>query len=94
MFEPKTPDYAVHPGMTVQEYMEQHNITEEVFSDRSCISSGKLSRLLRGEEPIDSDTAILLANVTGIKEELWIRMEEDYRVARERLGDNFQVREM
>lgn len=85
MFEPKSPDYAVHPGMTVQEYLEQHGITEEEFGACAGITHEKLSRILEGEELIDSDTARRLASVTGIKEEFWIRMEKHYRDDLERL---------
>jgi plasmid maintenance system antidote protein VapI len=73
------PDYAVAPGITIKETMEEMNIPAKEFASRLSISENSLHRIFRGEQPLTFATANKLEMVTGIPARFWNNSEATYR---------------
>lgn len=80
-------NYAVAPGMYLQEWLDDEQVTQQALADRLGISRKTVNGILRGTQPISQDTAIKLERVTSIPRDSWIRFEAKYREDLTRLDD-------
>ena len=95
------PDYAVVPGLTLQETLEELGMTQRELASRSGLSPKTINRIVKGDDPITPETANKLELVTGVPASLWNNLEKRYResVAKveqhERLSEFYEwVRDM
>lgn len=84
-------NYAVAPGMYLQEWLDDEQVTQQVLADRLGISRKTVNGILRGTQPISQDTAIKLERVTAIPRDSWIRFEAKYREDLTRLDDEAKM---
>ena len=59
-------NYAVAPGMYLQEWLDDEQMTQQALADRLGISRKTVNGILKGTQPISQDTAIKLERVTSI----------------------------
>ncbi len=85
------PDYAVPPGVTLEETMEAMGMTQRELADRTGLTVQTLNRIFKGEQPITYETANKLELVTGTPAALWNNLEVQYR---EQLSKIEQTRQM
>ncbi|MGW9597779.1 ImmA/IrrE family metallo-endopeptidase [Streptomyces chartreusis] len=81
------PDYAVPPGETILEFLEESGMTQREFALRAGLSAKHLNQLVKGIVSLSPDVAERLENVTGIKARFWNRLEADYQSTRKRLRE-------
>ncbi|MGW3314884.1 ImmA/IrrE family metallo-endopeptidase [Streptomyces fungicidicus] len=81
------PDYAVPPGSTILEFLEESGMTQREFALRSGLSTKHLNQLIKGIVSLSPEVAERLESVTGIKARFWNRLEADYQSTRKRLRD-------
>jgi HTH-type transcriptional regulator/antitoxin HigA len=67
------------PGDTIQEAIDELKITQRELANRMGRSIPKLNDLIKGKEPLTSNTAVLLERVLGIKKTFWLNREQRYR---------------
>ncbi|MFE0326739.1 ImmA/IrrE family metallo-endopeptidase [Streptomyces sp. NPDC058960] len=79
------PDYAVPPGSTILEFLEESGMTQREFALRSGLSTKHLNQLIKGIVSLSPEVAERLEKVTGIKTRFWNRLEADYQSTRKRL---------
>ncbi|MFE2426562.1 ImmA/IrrE family metallo-endopeptidase [Streptomyces sp. NPDC059373] len=79
------PDYAVPPGGTILEFLEDSGMTQREFALRSDLSTKHLNQLIKGVVSLSPDVAEKLESVTGIRARFWNRLEADYQSTRQRL---------
>ncbi|WP_328914628.1 MULTISPECIES: ImmA/IrrE family metallo-endopeptidase [unclassified Streptomyces] len=79
------PDYAVPPGATILEFLEDSSMTQREFAVRADISTKHLNQLTKGLVSLSPDVAEKLEKVTGIRSRFWNRLEADYQSTRQRL---------
>ena len=80
-------NYAVAPGMYLQEWLNDERITQQALADRLGISRKTVNGIVKGTQPISQDSAIKLERVTSIPRDSWIRFEAKYREDLARLED-------
>lgn len=76
------PDWVVHPGATLDDWMDEHErpwYTLCLADGPGCIPARTVYRVLFGEEPIDRDLAERLHLRTGISTDLWLNLEKTFR---------------
>ncbi|MFF0244700.1 ImmA/IrrE family metallo-endopeptidase [Streptosporangium sandarakinum] len=79
------PDYAVPPGETIREYLDELGMTQRELAARLGLSAKHLNRLVQGLVPLSHEIAQRLELVTGMPARLWNRLEADYQSALQRL---------
>lgn len=84
-------NYAVAPGMYLQEWLDDEQMTQQSLADRLGISRKTVNGILKGTQPISQDTAIKLERVTSIPRDSWIRFEAKYREDLARLEDELKM---
>jgi HTH-type transcriptional regulator / antitoxin HigA len=78
-------DYAVPPGETLRELLEEQGLTQRDLARRADLSPKHVNRLLQGLVPLSADIATRLERVTGTPARIWNRLEADYRSDLERI---------
>jgi len=73
------PDYAVPPGVTLEETMESLGMTQRELAKRTGLAVQSLNRIFKGEQPITTDTATILERVTDVPAAFWNNLEARYR---------------
>ncbi|GII80070.1 XRE family transcriptional regulator [Sphaerisporangium rufum] len=79
------PDYAVPPGETIREFLDELGMTQRDLATRLGLSAKHVNRLIQGVVPLSSEVAQRLELVTGMPARLWNRLEADYQSACQRL---------
>lgn len=91
--QPLEPDYAVSPGDTVAEWLEERRMTQAEFASRINMSEKALSQIITGVAPLSRATAAKLELVTGIPARTWNNLEALYQDDRARLAQRAQFQE-
>src|SRR5262245_37609887 len=73
------PDYAVPPGQTLQETIDEFGIDQRELALRTGLSAKHINLVIKGTAPITHDTAIRLERVTGIPARMWNNLEAKFR---------------
>lgn len=74
-----TPDWAIPPGYTLAEALNERGISTDAFATATGIDPDVLGRLLTGEDAIDVITASVLEERLGIPAKFWLRSEQMFR---------------
>ena len=75
---PFKPDYAVHPGETLCEKLEDLQITPKEFAIRTGKPEQTISKILNAKSAITPDMAVQFENVLNIPAKFWLGMQADY----------------
>ncbi len=84
-------DYAVAPGMYLQEWIDRESLTQQEAADRLDLSRKTVNGIIKGAQPITQETAIKLERVTSIPRDAWLRFEVQYREDLARLEDESDI---
>lgn len=75
------PGYAVPPGNTLREALEERGLSQADLSLRTGLSEKTISQIINGAAPITYETAEKLEMSLGIPAAFWNRRESNYREA-------------
>jgi HTH-type transcriptional regulator / antitoxin HigA len=78
-------DYAMPPGETLRELLEEQGISQRDLARRTELSPKHVNKLLQGLVPLSADVAMRLERVTGTPARIWNGLEADYRSDLERI---------
>ncbi len=78
-------DYAVPPGDTLQELLEERGMSQRDLARRTGLSPKHVNKLLHGLVPLSADVAIRLERVLGTPAQFWNQREANYRSDLERI---------
>ena len=80
------PDYAVHPGETLREKLEELGMTPKEFAVRTGKPVKTISEILNGKSSITFEMSVLFEKVLKIPANFWIKKQANYNefVAREK----------
>ena len=78
-------DYAVSPGETLQELLEERGMSQRELASRAGLSPKHVNKLLQGLVPLSADVAVRLERVTGTPAHFWNALEAQYRSDLERI---------
>ncbi len=87
------PDYAVHPGITLREKLEELNIFPKEFAIRIGKPIKTISNVLNGKCSITPEMAIQFEKVLHIPASFWISKQSSYNefIAREKERDKLNI---
>ena len=75
-FRPSTP---IPPGATLGAELRARQIPQEIFANWIGLEQGKLTRVIRGNEPVTPELAQDLEKALDIPASFWLRYEDTYR---------------
>jgi HTH-type transcriptional regulator/antitoxin HigA len=75
------PDYAVPPGETLKEILDDKGITQAELAVRTGLTEKTVSQIISGNAPISYDTAEKLELSTGVSARFWNSREAQFREA-------------
>jgi HTH-type transcriptional regulator/antitoxin HigA len=78
-------DYAVPPGETLRELLEEQGLSPRDLARRTDLSLEQVNELLQGLVPLSVDVAVRLEHVTGLPAQMWNALEGHYRSGLERI---------
>jgi HTH-type transcriptional regulator/antitoxin HigA len=78
-------DYAVPPGETLRELLEEQGPSRRGFARRAGLRPRRVKKLLQGLAPLSVDVAARLERVTGTPAQFWNRRVVGYRSDLERI---------
>ena len=81
------PDYAVPPGWIIKERLAAQRISHAEFARRCGRSAKLISEIVSGKAPIAPKIALQFEKVMGLDASIWVGIEADYRLHRERQGE-------
>lgn len=73
------PDYAVPPGQTLLEIVMHFGKSRAWLSVRLDLPRIVVDQIIAGEIPISENLAVGLESVTGVPQDFWLSLEENYR---------------
>jgi addiction module HigA family antidote len=76
-----TPDYVSPPGETLEEILDEREMTQVELADRMGRPKKTISEIINGKAAITPETALQLERVLGIPASFWNNRERDYREA-------------
>jgi len=69
----------VHPGeMLLEEFLKPLGISQSAFAIRLGVSFPRLNEIIRGKRAVTPDTALRLAQVTGMSADFWLGLQSDW----------------
>ncbi len=73
------PDYAVPPGDTLREALDEQCMTQDELASRTGLSRKTINEILQGKSPITAPTAARLELATGVPGSMWNSLERNYQ---------------
>ncbi len=77
LFEYK-PKYAIHPGETLKEKLEEMEMSPKEFAIRTGKPIKTISNLINGKSNITPDMAVQFEKVLNIPASFWLKLQSDY----------------
>jgi HTH-type transcriptional regulator / antitoxin HigA len=84
---PYEPDYAVPPGETLADVLEDRGMSQAELARRTGVSAKHINMILKGSAVITPDTALKLERVLNIPARIWNALEANYQGHLSRLGE-------
>ena len=81
------PDYAVHPGETLAETLQKSGMSQSELTKRTGLTRKTINGIIKGREPITTDTALQLERVFRIPSRFWINLQKNYEEATARIKE-------
>ncbi|MBF0163993.1 MAG: HigA family addiction module antidote protein [Magnetococcales bacterium] len=81
------PDYAVHPGEILEEYLDGLSMSQAQLSSRTDLTPKHINEIIKGKSPITHETALKLECVLGRSLQYWINLQNLYDETMNRLAD-------
>ncbi|RWF44695.1 MAG: addiction module antidote protein, HigA family [Mesorhizobium sp.] len=73
-----TPDWAVHPGEHLAEYIESRGWSQAEFGRLADLSPKLVSTIVNGTNPVTAETALKLERVLGMRASIWTGLQADW----------------
>ncbi len=86
-----SPDYAVPPGATLLETIEDLGMTQSELAQRMGRPLKTINEIINGKAEITAETSIQLERVTGIPAAFWSNAEATYQERKARLQEQEQL---
>tara|TARA_R110001583_G_scaffold195511_1_gene374766 strand:- start:21936 stop:23054 length:1119 start_codon:yes stop_codon:yes gene_type:complete len=75
------PDYYYHPGVFLEEELENIGMSQAELSKRTGITTKTINFIIKGSASISSETAINLEVVLGKPASYWLNLDSQYQIA-------------
>lgn len=81
------PDYAVPPGATLKEVMDELGMTQAELAQRTGRPKKTINEIIKGKTAITPETALQLELTLGVPARLWNNLERNYQDTLARLAE-------
>ncbi|GAB0058395.1 hypothetical protein SIID45300_02744 [Candidatus Magnetaquicoccaceae bacterium FCR-1] len=81
------PDYAVHPGEILAEYLDSLAMSQAELASRTGLTPKHINEIIKGKSPITHETALMLERVLNRSIQYWINLQNLYDETMIRLAD-------
>ena len=83
---------AIHPGETLKDILEETGLLQAQLSGRTGLHVKTINEIIKGKNPITSETALKLSIVFGMSEGFWNNLQRNYEetIARIDLEKNIE----
>lgn len=71
-------DLIVHPGETIAEVLELHNITQAELAARAGVSAAYVCNVITGKKDISAKLAMGLEYALGVSKSFWLNLQAEY----------------
>jgi HTH-type transcriptional regulator/antitoxin HigA len=88
-----SPDWAVHPGAHLAEYLESRGWSQAEFARLAGLSPKLVSTIIGGTNPVTAETALKLEHVLGMKANVWTGLQADWDLHEARQASQRNVEE-
>jgi plasmid maintenance system antidote protein VapI len=78
--EPFAPDWVIAPGEILADWAREHGLAAHLAATRIGMGLNDYLALICGERVIQQDLADTLEAATGIKAQIWLRLEASFRM--------------
>jgi HTH-type transcriptional regulator/antitoxin HigA len=85
------PDYAVPPGDTLAEWLDERGMKQSELASRINVSEKALSQIITGTAPLTRSTAAKLELATGVPARTWNNLESLYQDDQARLTQRAEL---
>src|SRR5882724_3130380 len=81
------PDYAIHPGETLAETLEELGMSQAELAQRMGRPLQMISEIIQGKKAITAKTALQLERATGVPANFWNSSQRNYEATLARLEE-------
>ncbi len=81
------PDWAIHPGEMLEEYLETLGLSQAEFARRADLTPKLINTIIKGHNPVEADTALALERVTGTRAYIWTGLQKEWELYRSRVAE-------
>ncbi len=81
------PDWSIHPGEVLEEYVEALGLSQAEFARRADLTAKLVNTIIKGKNPVEASTAVNLERVTGMKAYIWTRLQDDWDLSVSRASE-------
>ncbi len=74
-----SPDFAVAPGETLSELLDDNGMSQAELARRTGLSAKHINQIVSGDASITAETAIRLERVTKVPSRFWLNLEAQYQ---------------
>jgi addiction module HigA family antidote len=82
------PDYAIHPGETLAETLEELGMSQAELAQRMGRPLQMISEIIQGKKAITAETALQLERATGVPANFWNSSQRNYEATLARLEED------
>lgn len=86
------PDYAVLPGATVAETLQNLCMKQAELAQRTGRPLKTINQIIRGKASITAETAIQFEKALGAPASFWLKLEQNYQERKARLKEEDEMR--
>jgi len=81
------PDYAIHPGETLAETLEELGMSQAELAQRMGRPLQMISEIIQGKKAITAETALQMERATGVPADFWNSSQRNYEATLARLEE-------
>lgn len=88
---PFNPNYAIAPGAILEEWLEEHGMSQTALAERMDRPIKTINELIKGKTSFTQETAFQLEAVTGIEASFWTNADRIYQERSSRLEEEARM---
>ena len=85
------PDYAVPPGWILEEHLDVRGISEAEFARRCGCTPQRISDIIAGKAPVDTEIALRFERELGLAASIWLGIEKNYRLHQMQVAETHET---
>ena len=78
------PSEPIHPGEMLKDELDARGMSQRKFAGLIGMPYTAFNEIINGKRPITTDTALKIEAATGISANIWIGLQTDYNLQKEK----------